>query len=360
MTFPKEEQVLVGNGEERTPEGRVDAQLVVRELDGGESCAQERQFGAADVGLDRCQRVRDVQVPKGVRVGLRHQPSIRPEAPEQQTDVARLHRPGPLFAGLGNPEPAVDEPAHEARDRLRFLFLELAGIGGVSERNRGQRNALPDGFPSGVEWHVVHLPGESPDSRRLLENRLHDPVHEIADGGNRAEIRGQPDLGGAVREQALLHLEVMGHVGPPEPVNGLLGIPYQAETSRDRNGGPPVPPRRFRRGEQQDDLRLHRVGVLVLVHHDVAKAAPEFLTDLRVVPQQALRPEQQVVEIQHPGLLLGRLVVLDQPSKILAKQRRQVGVACLLECEQAGPKSVAPLAGVREAGRGAAGNSPEP
>ena len=353
MAFPKEEEVLVRDREQGASEGGVNAQLVLGELDGGEGRPQERQLGAADVGLHRRQRVRDAEVLKGVGIGLGYEPPVGAEAAEQQADVAWLHRTRRPAVGRGDLEAAVEEPADEGRDRLWLLLLEVFDVGRVRQPDGGERGSRHR-LPGGVERHVVHLPGETSKSRARLELRPEIPVHEVADAGDRTEVRGQPNLGGAAREQPLLDAQVVAHVRPPESVDGLLGIPDQAEPAGIRDRLAPVAVRRFLGGEQQDDLRLHRVGVLVFVHHEVAESPGEFPADLRVVPQQAARPQEQVVEVEQARFRLRVLVVVHQPAQVLPQECRQVSVALLLERGKPGPEPVPPSARVGEAGRRAA------
>ena len=353
MAFPEEEEVLVRDREQRAPQGRVHAQLVLGKLDGGEGRPQERQLGAADIGLHRRQRVRDAEILEGVGIGLGHQPPIGAEAPEQQADVARLHRSRPVAVGPGDREPAVEESADEGRDRLRLLLLEVLDVGRVRQRDGGERGSRHRP-PGGVERHVVHLPGESSQARGGFERRPQGPVHEIADARNRTEVRAQPHLGGAVCEQPLLDAQVVAHIRPPEAVDGLFGVPHETEASGKGNRLAPVGAPRLPGGEQQDDLRLHRVRVLVFVHHDVAEPRREFLAHLRMVPEEISRLEEQVVEVHQARLLLRVPVVVDQTAQVLPQEGGQVGVALPLEREQPGPEGVAPFAGVGEAGRGPA------
>ena len=131
------------------------------------------------------------------------------------------------------------------------------------------------------------------------EQGLEDAVHELADFGNRAEVRGEPDFRGAMRQQVLLDLKVVPDIRPPEAVDGLFRIPDQEEPPRRRNRPAPVAVgRRFGGSQQEQDLGLHRVGVLVFVHQDVGEPGPEFLARARIVPHQVARAEQQVLEVQ--------------------------------------------------------------
>ena len=90
----------------------------------------------------------------------------------------------------------------------------------------------------------------------------------------------------------------MPDIGAAEAVDGLLRIPDQEEPPRRRNRPEPVAPGRVGRGEQEQDLGLHRVGVLVFVHQDAGEPGPEFLARARIVPQQVPGAEQQVLEVQ--------------------------------------------------------------
>ena len=349
MAFPEEEEVLVRDREQRTPEGRVDAQFVLGKLDGGKGRPEERQFRAADVGLHRRQRVGDAEILEGVGVGLGHEPPVVPEPPEEQADVARFHPPRGTSVRRRDLETPIEKSADELRDRLRLVLLEVPKVGGVRQRDGGERRSLSR-LPESVERHVVHLPREASRPRARFKRRPQDLVHEVADAGNRTEVRGQADLGGAAGEQPLFDAEIVAHIGPPESVDGLLGVPDQAEPAGTRDRLVPVAVRRLFGGEQQDDLRLHRVGVLVFVYHEVAESTRQFPANLRVVPEQASRPEEQVVEVEKARLRFCALVVVHQPAEVLPQEGGEVRIALPLERGEPGPEGVTPLSGVGEAG----------
>ena len=54
-------------------------------------------------------------------------------------------------------------------------------------------------------------------------------------------------------------------------------------------------------GEQLGDGILCAVGVLIFVHHDVAKTLAICLDDVRILLEQMIRVEQQIVEVHGIG-----------------------------------------------------------
>jgi hypothetical protein len=72
--------------------------------------------------------------------------------------------------------------------------------------------------------------------------------------------------------KALLHLLVKSHIGPPEPIDGLLRIADQKKLAGDRPRRPPVRFLWLIRGEKQEYLRLEGIGVLEFIDEEMAEA----------------------------------------------------------------------------------------
>ena len=336
--LPVEEQLLVGEREQRPAQRRVGMEFVVGVFDGGEGGAHRPDLRAAGVTGNRRQRLGDVALLQRVCVGLGNQPAERAEPPEQETDVARLHR------SAGNPpigdfEAALQQPGHETGHRGGLGPLDLARVPGqvspVRHRDRRQRGLVSDRTAPRFDRRVLHLarfmvlfllrlgvrPFEWSGARRFFrrassagrpEQGREDAVHELADFGDRAEVRGEPDFRGAAPQQVLLDPQVVPDIRAPEAVDGLFRVADQEEPPRRRNRPAPVAAGRLLGGGQQEqDLGLHRVGVLVFVHQDVGEPGPEFLARARIVPQQVARAEQQVLEVQ-PARRAFRFLVTGQ------------------------------------------------
>ena len=123
-----------------------------------------------------------------------------------------------------------------------------------------------------------------------------DPVDDRHGG---SEVLGQRHVGGVHRASGQ---QVEGDVGPPEPVDGLLGVTDQKQGSRYRGEaiefsigcGIGI-------GQQQGQLELHGVGVLKFIKQDVPVALVQRGPDRRShggIGQQVVGDDQQVVEGQ--------------------------------------------------------------
>ena len=100
-------------------------------------------------------------------------------------------------------------------------------------------------------------------SDELAEDGI-DPVDDRHGG---SEVLGQRHGGGVQRAPGQ---QVEGDVGPPEPVNGLLGVTDQEQGSR--YGGEAIELSvgcSVGIGQQQGQLELHGVGVLEFIEQDV-------------------------------------------------------------------------------------------
>ena len=118
-------------------------------------------------------------------------------------------------------------------------------------------------------------------------------------------VRGIQDIsGGAIVLLQLDHLGIriilfkfqdIADIGPAPAINGLIVVADHAQIMG------------FSR-QQPYKLILRQVGVLVLVHMDVAKPPLIILEHRRMVDQQLERLEQQVVKVERVRVLQGLLI----------------------------------------------------
>ncbi len=95
-------------------------------------------------------------------------------------------------------------------------------------------------------------------------------------------------------------------------------------------------------GEQQQDFRLQRIGVLELVDEDVADAPLQLGAHGGVVAHQVAGDQQQVDEVEHAGALLGLFVVADDRPQLVAQKRREVGAGGVAKAHEPRLQRVAP------------------
>jgi hypothetical protein len=121
---------IVAHCEERTPQRGVDAELVVRPLDGDQRVAYRHHLFAGVERTPPDQHVRDVPHLERPHVGPRHVLSELLKALEEQAHVSSLDRH--LFGGpppLGDREAAlvdqeIDERSHGVGNRVLDLELD--------------------------------------------------------------------------------------------------------------------------------------------------------------------------------------------------------------------------------------------
>ena len=110
----------------------------------------------------------------------------------------------------------------------------------------------------------------------------------------------------------LLEVQDVLDVGATPGVDGLVVVAHDHEVAA---GG----------GQHVRDLVLDVVGVLVLVHADLHEAVLVLLEHIGVVPQQAVRVDEQVIEVHGVGTLETNLqLAVDAGS---SRERRRVGQA---------------------------------
>ena len=130
----------------------------------------------------------------------------------------------------------------------------------------------------------------------------------------------------AAPDEAIADLAVDADVGAAEAIDRLLRVADNEETAGNRRRGAPIRRGWIRGGEQHQDLRLQRVGVLELVDEDMCEAALKPASHQLVSPDQIAGLEQQIEEIERARARLERLVPLDRSAKLLLQRRGEIGV----------------------------------
>ncbi len=127
-------------------------------------------------------------------------------------------------------------------------------------------------------------------------------VGHVQDGLGGAVVALQADHGRAGED--FWKAQDVGHVGAPEGVDGLGVVAHGHDVAR----GP---------GDELDQPGLDPVGVLVLVHHDLAEALAQGVAQVFVLQQHPLQLEEQVVVVQQAVGPLDLLVALGDGGHVL-------------------------------------------
>ena len=104
---------------------------------------------------------------------------------------------------------------------------------------------------------------------------------------------------------------------------------------------------RIARRQQQQQLRLQRIGVLELVHEDPLEPLLEVPPHRRVVAHEVARAQQQVEEVERALARLSASYSIDASEQLGVQQRRQVGVGAHLELVERQHERVARLQHLR-------------
>ncbi len=241
--------------------------------------------------------------------------------------MARLHRDRLLLVALAHlPARLAEQPVHEGGHRIgiRLLDAEVHHLVAIAvdprRRQRHHRRLSRQGRAERIQRHVRGL-------RAALHPRREAGVDGALDVWGGAEAGGEVDELRPAREQELLHVLVERDVRPAEAVDGLLGVAHHEQLPLRRPRRPPANLRGIVAGDEQQDLRLQRVGVLELVHQHVGEALPQLGADLRIADQQIPGAQQEIEEVQAAGALLEALVGCAERPQILAQAGGQIGVA---------------------------------
>ena len=196
---------------------------------------------------------------------------------------------------------AVDYGVQQVGDGPRLLlshYFDVA-VDGTSHRpDPGLRRVVRRRLPAVGDRHVVGLlePFRHPGLEHAVDPVQHRPLgakvlHEVQGGAAHQAL--EPD-----------HL---GHVGPAEAIDGLLGVSDDEHLTRLGGYILPGSGSRIRRsasavlrvmlfGDEHGNLGLNGVGVLGLVDQQVGEAAAKMVPDADVVAEQVPGPDQQVVK----------------------------------------------------------------
>ena len=130
----------------------------------------------------------------------------------------------------------------------------------------------------------------------------------------------------AERGQPVADLPVDADVGAAEPVDRLLRVADEEQRAGARARAPPVGLAVVVGREQQQDLRLERIGVLELVDEDPLEARLESAPHLCVVAHEVARAEQQIEEVERAAASLQLVVAVDGAAQIALEQGGEVGI----------------------------------
>ena len=348
---PKGQQRVIAQRKERPAQRGEDAQPVVRPLDGKERIADRQHLFAIVKGTPSHQHMRDAARLEPAHVGARDILIELAETPEQQADVASRNR-DPLVSFGNRPAALAHEPRDEGRSRVREGRLDLA-VGDarvvapvfVRARNR-QRDDSGLVFRLGAEGRERDIAGlcRAVRATRAVWRRHRDlegAVHQRLNRGNTAKARREIHHRGARLGEPRLDGLVEGHVRAAKAVDRLLGVPHQEELARRGDDLLVVVLRGIVGAQQQQDLGLQRVGVLELVHEEVAEAPLQQGAHRTVVAQQIARAHEQIQEVELTDAVLVGLVGSDDGLELVVQARRQVSVAGFAQRVERGLRSVA-------------------
>ena len=321
------QQRVVTEGEQRTPQGRKHAQLVLRSLDRSQGVPHTEHLlpimKAASSNQDMG-NVSNLQLPnKLCRLRL-----LEPaQASEQETDMACPDGYEFPTQGVCDRPPTlsqqeVQERAHRLGNRPAYGgFPHLSPLGvGLRDSQRNGRRTPRHCIAIGTKRNIVSL---APSLHRQRER----PVDQILDPRVAAEAHAEVELAGATGLQLSLHSLVDSDVRAPEAIDGLLWVSNHEQLAGDRAHEGRIGHRGIVRSQQQDDVDLKGVRVLKLINQDVAKATLQLRPHLRRAHQKVAGALQQVNEVQSTLLLFGRGVPGHDGQQLLMKQRRQLRLA---------------------------------
>ena len=237
--------------------------------------------------------------------------------------MLRRDRDRRVAAALGDlPSALVDQPVDERADGVGQRLLDrdgrdVARAVRLGHRQRDDRRLLRDRGAMRRERHVVGLERD----RVAGHDRRERGVHARLDLRHAAEAGGQRDAASRrSADEPLADLAVDADVGAAEPVDRLLRIADDEQASGHRDDRAPVGLVGIGGGEQQQDLRLQRIGVLELVDEDVREARLEAAADGRVAADEIARLEEQIEKVERAGARLQLLVAVDRARQLLLQR----------------------------------------
>ena len=334
VALAEEHERVVAQGEERPLERGEYRQLVVGPLDGGGGDAHRQHLLARVVRASADEHVRDPPRLERADVCAGEVALVIAHALEEKADVTPFDRDRIPPVALTHPPAAPgDQPVDERRYRvgIRLLDAEVRHFLALAIDLRGGQR---DHGRLSFEVPAKRIERDVAGLRASLHLPRKSRVHGLLDGRNGAEAGGEVQELGATGEQELLHVLVERDVRAAEPVDRLLRIAHDEQLSRRGARIPPARLRRVRGSDQQEDLRLQRVGVLELIHQDVREAPRELRAHRNVVADQVPGPHEQIEEVEAPGAALEVLVSVAERSQLFAEAGGEIGVAAIEECFQ--------------------------
>ena len=320
------EQLLVTNREEWAAQRRKHRQFIVRPLDGGERGAQGLDFLALVERSPADEHVGYAASLERLDVGTRHVGLPAHEAPEQQADVLGRDVDRRAAAPLGDlPLAVVDDPVDEGADCAgQRLFDRAAGHvaaartvrARAARRSTAVRRALTGAAragrsrPAASRSSPVMTGANAAFTNDWISGTLRKLVVKCTSGrpspgrAGRPRDRSRHRRGGSGRSTAWDRRP--GRAGPATVVPCA---------SRSRSGSSAA--------EEQEDLRLQRVGILELVDEDPLEAILKALADAAVVAHQVARDEQQVEKVERAALRLHLPVPIERAAQFLLQAVRR-------------------------------------
>ncbi len=139
----------------------------------------------------------------------------------------------------------------------------------------------------------------------------------------------------------LVDAAVDADVRPPESIDRLLRVADDEELAGDGSDLPPIRNGGIVRGQEQQDLRLQRIGILKLVDEQTLEALLEAAAHLGIISNQVARLEKQIEKVERAGLRLRLLVRVRARAQLFAQERGEIGVRIGLEAGELGLQLVA-------------------
>lgn len=233
---------------------------------------------------------------------------------QKQRDIAEAGRAGRTVAGMDRPT-LINHPADEGGNTGGLRFPKRLGVHLLRIERRRRRQQHDTGLrprcAEGVKMDITRLVATCRGGLDQSRKNLVDPGHDSRDS---AKVLGNGEHV-PTGEQTSLRLFIYLDVRPAEPVYGLLRISDDQKLPRSRQSL--VPPGRpgLTFGQEEDDLGLEGVGILELVHQEVAEPALEVGANLGVVAQEVPGLDQEVVEAEHPPPLLLLAEAAKEPAE---------------------------------------------
>ncbi len=203
----------------------------------------------------------------------------------------------------------VARQAREKRgDRACFVAPRRLRRSGGPVVGRAEQH----GHPRAVGLQPVRLhPLVARLATRLLlvvEEAGEHVVDPAQDRRRRAEVLADgldASASARLRPHQVLDLVVHGDVSPAEAVDGLLGVAHHEELAGLEHDPPPRVGLRPALAEEEDDLRLERIGVLELVDQEIAEAPLQQSPRVAIGEEQVAQAAEEVGEVEAPQSELG-------------------------------------------------------